>query len=416
VVVTREDCLARDAQDPIAWLRAEFAIPDPGVIYLDGNSLGRPSNKTLARLEHVLHEQWAAGLVESWDDWITLPLRAGDALGGAFLGAAPGQVVVCDGVTTNLFKAIRAALELRPGRRVIVADPDDFPTDRYLIAEIARDRGLTIRWLSSDIDEGLTPAALAEALDDEVALACLSLVAYRSGAFLDLAAVTEQVHDVGALVVWDLCHAVGAVPIALDAAGADLAVGCTYKYVNAGPGATGFLYAASGLHADLRNPMPGWMGQTRQFAMGPTYDPDPGVRRFMTGSTPMLGVAGVDSAVETLAPAGIEALRTKGVALTELLIALHDAWLAPLGFRLASPRDAARRGSHVSLEHPQALAMSQALRRHGVVPDYRVPDRLRLGPAPAYTRFVDVYDAMLVLRDLVLAGEHLAVPEDGTVT
>ncbi len=406
MTTSRADCEALDAGDPIAWLRERFAIPDPGLLYMDGNSLGRPSTATLDALDGLLHDGWARGLVGSWEDWIDLPLLVGDELGAAFLGAAAGQVVVCDGITLNLYKAVRAALDLRPGRGTIVLDPDDFPTDRYVLAGIAADRGLALRPVASDIDAGLSLDALDDALDDDVAVVCLSLVAYRSGALVDLAEATRRIHAAGALAVWDLSHATGAVPVDLDAAGVDLAVGCTYKYLNGGPGSTGFLYAAQRLHEGLANPIQGWMGQRDRFAMGDGYDPLPGVGRFLTGTQPIPSIVAVRAGVATLAEAGVDALRAKGVALTEMLVALHDERLAPLGFRLATPRDPARRGSHVTVEHPRALAVSQALRRRGVVPDVRTPDRLRFGPAPAYTRFVDVWDAVEAVCDVVASGEH----------
>jgi kynureninase len=293
-----------------------------------------------------------------------------------------------------------------------VCTADDFPTDRYIVAGVARARGMEVRELPADIDEGLDPEVLAAALDERVAVVVLSHVSYRSGALADLAAVTRRVHEAGALVLWDLSHAAGSVPADLAAAGADLAVGCTYKYLNGGPGAPAFLYVRRALQEQLRQPIQGWFGQRDQFAMGPEYDPAPGVERFGVGTPPVLAMAAVEVGVRLVAEAGVDRLAAKGRALTDLLVALADEWLAPHGVALASPRDAGRRGSHVTLAHPQAWQVTQALVDAGVVPDFRTPDRVRLGPAPIYTRFVDVWDAMARFRDLLVAGAHERYPAE----
>lgn len=405
--LTRGDALARDAADPLAAYRQRFIDDDPELIYLDGNSLGRLPAATADRLHYVAREEWGRGLVRSWADWIDRPARVGDRIGTHLLGAAPGQTVVSDSTTVNLYKLAAAALDARPGRRVILTDDDNFPTDRYVLEGLAAQRGLELRMLPSDTDEGLSLDTLAAALDGDTALVSLSHVAYRSGALLDMAAVNALVRDAGALMLWDLCHSAGSVPIELDATAADLAVGCTYKYLNAGPGAPAFLYVRSGLQSVLRQPVWGWFGQRDQFAMGPAYDPAGDITRFLTGTPQVLGIAAVEEGVAVLAEAGIEALRAKGAALTAYLIELADAWLAPLGFAVASPRDPARRGSHVCLHHPDAWRVSQALiERAEVVPDYRAPDRLRLGPTPLTTGYTDVWDALDRLRRLVAEGVH----------
>ena len=399
---------ALDAADPLAGFRDRFAEPEPGLVYLDGNSLGRPPLATEARLRDVVDVEWAGGLVRSWEHWIDLPSLVGDEIAAALLGAHPGEVAVSDSTTVNLYKLAAAALDARPGRRVIVTDDDNFPTDRYVLSGLAAARGLTLRLLSPDPVEGLTTAEVAAALDADVALVCLSHVAYRSGALADLAAVTAAAHDAGALVLWDLCHSVGAVPVGLAAAGADLAVGCTYKYLNAGPGAPAFLYVRRDLQGSLRQPVWGWFGQRDLFTMGPAYDPEPDIRRFLAGTPSVLGAVAVQEGVRLLAEAGLDRLRAKGVALTSYVVSLADAWLVPLGFSLASPRDPARRGSHVTLRHPEALRICRALTADaGVLPDFRGPDRVRLGPAPVATRFTEVWDALDRLRRLVAAGEHL---------
>ena len=401
-----------DAADPLAGLRARFACPEPGLIYLDGNSLGMLPLVTAERIGKVVAEQWGDGLVRSWAGWVSLPQQAGDLLGDVLLGAAPGQVVVSDSTTVNLYKLACAALRAQPGRRVIVTDDDNFPTDRYVLDGVAAQFGAELRMIHTDLDAGISAAALAGAIGPDTALVSLSHVAYRSGALADMAGLTALVHDAGALVLWDLCHAAGAVPVGLDASAADLAVGCTYKYLNAGPGAPAFLYVRRDLQDRLRQPIQGWFGQRGQFEMGPAYEPLPTVARFTTGTPNILGTVAVQEGARLLGEAGIHALRDKGILLTSYLIGLADSWLAPLGCALATPRDPVRRGSHVSLHHPEAWRISQALIRAGVIGDYRVPDRLRLGPAPIYTRFTDVWDALAILREIIETGSYAGLPPE----
>ncbi|MGQ0630376.1 MAG: kynureninase [Sporichthyaceae bacterium] len=407
-VLERAHAQRLDGADPLASFRDRVVIADPDLIYLDGNSLGRLPTSTGERLRAVVAGEWGAALVGSWKDWIELPSRVGDVIGEHLLGALPGEVVVSDSTTVNLYKLAAAALDARPDRRVIVTDDDNFPTDRYVLDGLAAARGLEIRTVTADPTHGPSLADIAGALDTDVALVSFSHVAYRSGALLDLAAVTAAAHEVGALTLWDLSHAAGSVPVALNSAGADLAVGCTYKYLSGGPGAPAFLYVRRDLQAQLRQPIWGWFGQRNQFAMGEHYDPEPDVRSTLTGTPAVLGLAAVDEGARLLADAGIDRLRAKGMALTSLLCELTDAWLAPLGFTVVSPRDPALRGSHLTLHHEQAWAICRALAAEAaVVGDYREPDRLRLGPAPLYTRFVDVWDAADRLRRLIAAGGHL---------
>ena len=409
-----EEC---DAADPLASFRERFAFGDPSLIYLDGNSLGRLPLATADRIADVVRHEWGAGLVRSWEHWIELPCRAGDLLGSELLGAAPGQVLVCDSTTVNLYKLARAALDARPGRSVIVTDDDNFPTDRYVLAGVAAERGADLRLIRTDMDAGVTADAVAGAVDSATALVSLSHVAYRSGALADMRKITGIVHDAGALMLWDLCHSVGSVPVDLDACGADLAVGCTYKYLNAGPGAPAFLYVAASLSGVLRSPVQGWFGQRDQYLMGRDYDPAPGIGRFLAGTPDIAGTAAVEEGVRLLAEAGIGRLRDKGMRLTDYLIALADEWLTPLGCVLASPRDAARRGSHVCLRHPEAWRIGRALIQAGVVGDYRTPDRLRLGPAPITTTFTDVWDALETTRRIIEDRAYQDFPaEPGRVT
>lgn len=400
-----------DRDDPLADLRNQFVIDDPDLLYLDGNSLGRLPRRSIERLRAVVEHEWGRRLVRSWNEgWMDLPVRAGDLIGERLVGAAPGQVVVSDSTSVNLYKLAVAALDARPGRDLIVSDRHNFPSDRYVLEGLAAARGCELRLVEFDELRGPTAAAVDRVIGERTALVSLSHVDYRSGALADMAAINTAAHRAGALTLWDLCHSVGAVPVELDAGGTDLAVGCTYKYLNAGPGAPAFLYVRREHQARLRQPIWGWFGQRDQFDMAESYDPAPELSRFLVGTPFVPGIALVEEGAALLAEAGIERLRAKGVALTELVIELHDAWLAPLGFALASPRDAAVRGSHVSLAHPDGYRICQALiSRAKVIPDFRPPDRIRLGPAPITTRFVDVWDAMDRLRRVVADGLHRTV-------
>jgi kynureninase len=390
-----------DAADPLARFRDRFVRDIPAPIYLDGNSLGPLPRATRDRIAEVVAQEWGSGLVRSWHGWIELPGQVGDLLGEHLIGAAPGQVAVCDSTTVNLYKLACAALDARPGRTVIVTDDDNFPTDRYVLQGIAEQRGGELRMVGTDMDQGIDAGALRDAVDSSTALVSLSHVAYRSGALADMATITDIVHEAGALALWDLCHSVGAVPVELDATGADLAVGCTYKYLNAGPGAPAFLYVRRDLQPALRQPVWGWFGQRDQFEMGPAYDPAPGIGQFLTGSPQIIGTVAVQEGARLLAEAGMGRLRVKG--------------LAPLGGPGAAPRGGERRGSHVTLAHPEAWRISQALILAGVIGDYRTPDRLRLGPAPAYTRFTDVWDALDILRAIMTEGTFRNVTVARTV-
>jgi len=399
-----------DAADPLAGFRDRFVLGDPSLIYLDGNSLGPLPRATQARIAKVVDQEWGAGLVRSWGRWIELPRQAGDDIGEHLAGAAPGQIAVCDSTTINLYKLASAALDAQPGRNVIITDDDNFPTDRYVLQGIAAQRGCELRMIRTDMDQGIAEDVLRGAVDERTALVSLSHVAYRSGALADMAKITGIVHEAGALALWDLCHSVGAVPVELDASAADLAVGCTYKYLNAGPGAPAFLYVRRELQQRLRQPVWGWFGQRDQFEMGPGYDPAPGIGQFLTGTPQIIGTVAVQEGARLLGEAGIGRLRAKGVALTGYLIGLADAWLARYGIAVASPRQDARRGAHVTLRHPDAWRISQALIGEGVIGDYRTPDRLRLGPVPIITRFADVWDALDITRRIMADKPYQNLP------
>jgi kynureninase len=389
-----------DAADPLAGFRERFVLDDPGLIYLNGNSLGALPRATLRRIEAVIRQEWGAALARSWDHWVDLPGRAGDLV-GELTGAAPGQVVVADNTTVNLYKLACAAIDARPGRTALVTDRDNFPSDRYVLEGIAAQRGLELRMLDTDIDQGLDAGQVQAAVGADTALVSLSHVAYRSGALADMAAVTEIAHQAGALMLWDLCHSVGAVPVELDRCDVDLAVGCTYKYLNAGPGAPAFLYVAARLTEELRQPIWGWFSQRDQFAMGPAYDPAAGIAKFATGTPSIPGTAAVEESTRLLLEAGLAPLRAKSMQLTGYLVELGEAWLEPLGCALATPRDGARRGGHVTYSHPRAKQITERLAAAGIVTDYRTPDRFRFGLSPLTTRFTDVWTAAGAARDLV---------------
>jgi kynureninase len=395
-----------DAEDPLALFRERFAIDDPETIYLDGNSLGRLPLATHERLSELTN-QWGSELVGGWHDWIDLPERIGDLLASGVLGAHPGEVIVTDSVTVNLFKLAGAVLDTRPG--AIVTDAENFPTDRYVLDGLARLHGRELRIFDADPLDGPQPEDVERACaGSEVALVSFSHVAYRSGALADIEQIARAAAP--APVLWDVSHSAGVVPIEVEARGVELAVGCTYKYLNAGPGAPAFLYVREELQESLRTPIQGWFGQRDQFLMERPYDPAPGVRGFLAGTPPILALAGVEEGAKLVAEAGIHALRDKAARLTELIVGVHDERLAPLGFRLGSPRDPARRGGHVSLAHDEAWPIRRALiERAKVIPDFRGPDSIRLGVPPLYTRFTDAYDALDRLATLVERGDHREV-------
>jgi kynureninase len=396
-MIDRGAAEALDAADPLASFRARFPTPDPDRIYLDSNSLGRPSVDVRAALS-ALVDEWETRVVEGWEEWITLPARVGDRIATSALDARPGEVLIADSVTVNLYKLAHAAADQRSGP--IVTDAGNFPTDRYVLEGVARQRGRA--YVETPTPEAAVDAAAGGVL-------CLSQVDYRSGRLLDMASLTASTD---ALVIWDLSHSAGAVEV--DLSGAALAVGCTYKYLNAGPGAPAFLYVREDLQAELRSPIQGWFGQRDQFAMGTGYTPVHGIERFSAGTPPISGLAAVAASIGVVEEAGIGAIAAKGSRLTELAIELADRWLAPLGFAVGTPRDPRRRGAHVALHHADAWPIARALiERAGVVGDFRQPDILRIGMSPLTTSFTDVWDGLDRIRGSVERGEHLALPPSG---
>ena len=402
-LLTRQDCLAADSVDSLAHFRPRFTLP-PGVIYLDGNSLGPLPAATPARVAQVVQREWGEQLIRSWNapplgaGWVGLPQRLGDRL-ATLLGAEPASVRVCDSTSINLFKLLAAALALRPGRRVIVSEADNFPTDLYMAQGLAAllAQGHRLKLLPA----GARPQVIAEALDDDVAVLMLSHVHYRTGALHDMAALTALAHARGALTLWDLAHSAGALPVTLAESAADFAVGCGYKYLNGGPGAPAFLYAAPRHHAALASPLSGWFGHAKPFAFEPDYVPAQGVDRLLVGTPPVLSMAALEVGIEMMAEADPQALRAKSLALSDLFIARVEAERPDAGLTLFTPRHHEARGSQVCFTHPAAWPVMQALIARGVIGDVRAPDILRFGFTPLYTRFVDVWDAAAQLVDIL---------------
>lgn len=399
---------ALDAADPLRERRDLFVGAETPLVYFDGNSLGRPLKASVLRLERFARDEWGGRLIRGWDEsWMQLPFDIGDALGRAALGAAPGQTVIGDSTTVLLYKLVRAAFDAAvaadPARVEIVVDRDNFPTDRYLVEGIAAERGGRVRWVDVDLAGGVTAEALQGAVGPSTAVVLLSHVAYRSGYLADAASLTRIAHDAGALMVWDLCHSAGSVPVQADAWDFDLAVGCTYKYLNGGPGSPAFAYVASRLQDRLAQPIQGWMGAADVFAMGPEYRPAEGMRRFLSGTPPIVGMLAMQDTIALLDEVGIDAVRAKSVALTEFAVRVADELLAPLGAVVASPRDPGERGGHVTLSHPAMRAVTARLWTQDVIPDYRDPGGLRVGLSPLSTSFAETLAGLRAVEAAVRA-------------
>ncbi len=402
---TLQYALSLDQHDDLSHYRSQFVIDDPDLIYLDGNSLGRLPRRSIERVSQVVEHEWGKRLIRGWGEgWFTAPQRLGAKI-AQLIGAQPDEVIVADSTSVNFFKLVMAALAARADRPAVVTDDLNFPSDLYLLQGALRLAGTGRRLVRVPSADGLTVPleALQQAITPETALVTLTHTTFKSGYIYDMPAVTELAHQAGALMLWDLSHSVGAMPLALNTAGVDLAVGCTYKYLNGGPGAPAFLFVRRELQNDLLNPLWGWFGQKDQFDFTLDYTPGPGLQRFLVGTPPMLSTAAVEPAVDLLLEAGLDRLRAKSVRQTEYLIALWEAMLAPLGMSLNSPRDSARRGSHVSLGHPEGLRIDRALIEDmNVIPDFRYPDNIRLGIAPLYTSYVDIFEGISRLRRVLV--------------
>lgn len=404
-----------DAEDDLASFREAFVIADPDLIYVDGNSLGRLPHRTVERVRTAVEVEWGRDLIRGWNaGWYQAPARVGDKI-ARLVGAGPGQVLVSDSTSVNLFKLTMAALAMRPGQDRIVSDVLNFPSDLYILQGCIRLLGDRHHLHLIPSADGITVdlQTLFDVIDEQTALVTLSQVAFKSGFLYDAAAVTERAHQVGALVLWDLSHSAGAVPVELDRWGVDLAIGCTYKYLNGGPGAPAFLYVRRDLQETALSPIWGWFGQRSPFAFDLEYEPAEGVNRFLAGTSPILSLLAMESALDLLLEAGLERIRRKSVRLTSYLIYLVDTILSPLGFALGSPRDPARRGSHISIQHPEGYRINRALiEEMGVLPDFREPDNIRLGLVPLYTSFSEVWEAVDRIRQVVEERRYLHYPAE----
>jgi len=415
-----------DQADELSSFRKEFYIKDQSLCYLDGNSLGRLPLATIDRVSEFLTEEWGSELVDGWSHWIDEAQPAGDLLGRATLGAAAGQVLVCDTTSVNFYQLCVAAIKANPDRKTIIVDSSNFPTDRYVIQGIADQFNLKLITLDTDgsgvagsvkiaaENELLTAELLAPFMSTDVALVTLQAVNYRSGARPNLKAITDLVRSYGGYVVWDASHAGGSVELDFDANGVDLAVGCTYKYGNSGPGSPAWLYVRKELQTTLKVPIQGWFAQDDQFAMGPTFDKTPEIRGFQIASPSIVGIRAVQASYELIERAGIARIAKKAAIGTELMIALFDAWLAPLGFTLLTPRDHRLRGGHITIGHPEAKRIAAALRKFAqVVPDYRMPNSIRLAISPLPTSFLEVFDGFERIRDSVIRKDFEKIEDTG---
>ncbi|HEX8047399.1 kynureninase [Rhizobium sp.] len=390
---------AMDEADPLRLFRSRFALPH-GVIYLDGNSLGAASHDVFTELKQAMMEEWGNGLIRSWNSagWFQLPLELGNRI-GRLIGAAPGQTVVADSTSINIYKALHAALAMRPGRSVIVAEGDSFPTDLYMAEGVASTRpGTTLRLEGRDADD------IESLIDDQTAVALINHVNYKTGALRDMAVLTSKIHEAGALVVWDLCHSAGALPVDLDDANADFAVGCTYKYLNGGPGAPAFIYAAHRHHTSITQPLSGWWSHARPFAFEQGFTEGDGIKRFLCGTPPVLSLRALKGALSIWDEVDLDMLRHKSIALSDLFIRLVEEKCGQYGVVLDTTRDSERRGSQVSFTHDNGYEIMQALIERGVIGDFRAPSTLRFGFTPLYVSYRDVWQAAGVLEDILSNG------------
>jgi len=411
-VTDREYALELDRKDPLANYRSKFVITDPNLCYLDGNSLGRLPHATVKAVGDFLSQEWGNEVVTGWAHWIDEAQVAGDLLGRAVLGAGPGQVLVCDTTSVNFYQLCVAAIKARPGRKTIITDAANFPTDRYILDGIAKQFGLNLIIIDNEDpaiaeNELITAELLEKYMSEDVALVTFEVIQYRSGARTDIQSITDLARSYGALVVWDASHAAGAIEMNFDACGVDLAVGCTYKYGNSGPGSPAWLYVNKKIQKELQVPIQGWFGNEDQFGMGPHFEKAEGIRGFQIASPSIIGIRGVQVAFSMIEEAGIDVIAAKAALGTQMMIDLYDEWLAPLGYKLLTSRNPKERGGHISIGHPDAARICVALRKFAnVIPDYRTPNAIRLAIAPLPTSYVEVWDGFQRIRDLTQTRQY----------
>jgi kynureninase len=412
---TLPDAAALDAADPLAKYKDQFVVTDRDICYLDGNSLGRLPKRTVDRVQRYLTEEWGSELVTGWSHWIDEAQRVGDLIGSATLGATNGQVLAVDTTSVNFYQLCDAAIRAQPNRDTVISDSANFPTDRYILEGLCERYGKRLVLIDDESgEEYVTARKLKEHLSERTALVTLSVVQYRSGALHDVAELTRIAHDHGALVVWDASHAVGVVDLKFDRDDVDLAVGCTYKYGNAGPGSPAWLYINLRLQNSLQVPIQGWFAQRDQFAMGQGFDRADGIRGFQIASPSIVGMRCIEASFGMIAEAGLPAIARKAAIGTDMMVQLHDAWLAPLDFELVTPRDPLRRGGHVTLRHRDAKQIAVAMREIvKVIPDYREPSSIRMAISPLATSYSEVYDGFARIRDLVASGRYRTVSMSG---
>ena len=422
-VTDREYALELDQNDPLAGYRSKFVITDPNLCYLDGNSLGRLPHATVKAVSDFLSQEWGNEVVTGWSHWIDEAQVAGDLLGRAVLGAGPGQVLVCDTTSVNFYQLCVAAIKARPGRKTIITDAANFPTDRYILKGIAEQFGLNLIVIENEDpaiaeNERITAELLEKYMTEDVAMVTFEVIQYRSGARTDIQSVTDLARSYGALVVWDASHAAGAIEMNFDACGVDLAVGCTYKYGNSGPGSPAWLYVNKKIQRELQVPILGWFGNEDQFGMGPDFVKAEGIRGFQIASPSIIGIRGVQVAFSMIEEAGIDVIASKAAIGTQMMIDLYDEWLAPLGYTLLTSRNPKERGGHISIGHPDAARICVALRKFAnVIPDYRTPNAIRLAIAPLPTSYVEVWDGFQRIRDLTQSRQYEKVEgSDSRVT
>jgi len=419
-ITDREYALELDRNDPLAHFRSRFVITDPDMCYLDGNSLGRLPHSTVIAINEYMTQEWGREVVTGWSHWVDEAQPTGDLIGRSALGAGPGQMLACDTTSVNFYQLAVAAINARPGRKTIITDAANFPTDRYILDGIAKQLGLNLVIIDNEStgsadNERITPEILEKYLSDDVALVTLEVIQYRSGARNDIKSLTDLTRKYGALLLWDASHAVGAIEMNLDANGADLVVGCTYKYGNSGPGSPAWLYVSKRIQKELQVPIQGWFSQGDQFGMGPVFERAEGIRGYQIASPSLMGLRCVKSAFEIIEEAGIDAIASKAAIGTQMMIDLYDAWLADLGITLLTSRNAKERGGHITLGHPDAARICTALRQFAnVIPDYRTPNSIRLAISPLPTSYVEVWDGFQRIRDLVASRQYEKVEEGGS--